>query len=503
MCGLFGFIGFKKQPIDIKSFIALGVENDTRGGHGCGIFCDGEIEYGPSSEKYFESFYEDSKLLPTIEAAEVLIGHDRKASIGGISDEKLQPVVSYDENGDIDFVLMHNGTITNHTELAKKYLSMEKEESDKFTDSQIMARIVYTHGFGVFSEYVGAGVFVIVDYRTPKRKPSVYVFKGKSKEHSYSKEAEEERPLYYIRTKNGLWFSSIMSYLRVMNYKQTDGVYTFPCNQVLLINHNANLQLIEKIDRSELVQKPSVVYTSGNSNSHWGKSKEANLYDSYDYGDYYDDYEGCGWYGYESQRPAVPGIYPIERTIDVGNSQTAQMFTNVQVNGQMEHTPLFRYIDSASKVPLTGVYYVNKFGQYVSQKDTQHPYELFLFNGVPIYGKEVLSTIVEYCGLQTECTNFDEMCQYFPELIYPFSQWPYYDFHDTRKYYRFSETGKQILYNGNLVVPFGKIDDLNFEFEEGELVGSKHQKKATSRFYKKYRIACMKNYDRILNYLTV
>ena len=444
MCGLFGFIGFKKQPVDVRSFIALGIENDSRGGHGCGIFCDGIIEYGTASEKYFESFYEDSKLLPSIKSAEVLIGHDRKASVGGVSDEKLQPVVNYDENGDVDFVLMHNGTITNHTELAAKYLSMDKTESDKFTDSQIMAQIVYTHGFKVFSEYVGAGVFVIVDYRTPKRKPSVYVFKGKSKEHSYSKEAEEERPLYYIRTENGLWFSSIMTHLKVMAYNMPNDIFTFPCNQVLLINHNDRLQLIETIDRSELVQKSSVVYISGGSSGNYGKSRiESMYYDRDDYGDMYDDYI-YGLYEPKPQASQVPGVYPSENVINVGNAQTAQMFANVQDHGQMEHTSMFHYVDSGSRIPLTGIYYVNKYGQYVSKKDTLHPYELFMFNGVPVYGKEVLSTIVEYCGLQTDCVNFDEMCEFFPEIIYAFSQWPYYDFKKTRKYYRFSDSGKQI-----------------------------------------------------------
>ena len=196
MCGLYGFIGFKKQPIDIVTFLALGIENDSRGGHGCGIFTDGNVEYGSSSDKYFEAFYEKSEILKSLRSAEILIGHDRKASVGGVSDEKLQPVVIKNEDDEVEFVLMHNGTITNHTELAQKYLSMPKEESDKLTDSQIMARIVHIHGFKVFGEYKGAGVFVIIDYRTPKRKPSVYVFKGKSKETSYSKEAEEERPLY-------------------------------------------------------------------------------------------------------------------------------------------------------------------------------------------------------------------------------------------------------------------------------------------------------------------
>lgn len=495
MCGLYGFIGLKPQPINITSFLALGVENDSRGGHGCGIFWDGKIEYGESSEKYFESFYEKSELLPTIKSAEILIGHDRKASVGGVSNEKLQPVVHYDDDANIDFVLMHNGTITNHTELAKKYLSMEKEESDKYTDSQIMCQIVYTHGFGVFAEYVGAGVFVMVDYRTPKRKPSVFVFKGKSKEHSYSKEAEEERPLYYIRTDNGLWFSSIASYLNIMCFGTESEVYTFPSNKVLLINNNKKLQLIEEIDRSELVQKPTTVTYYENTH----KNVQSLYYgDDYDYEGYY----CCG---------GPLGITPInndapllsESTIKNGVDASAQIIPNFHIKGRMEHSSTFRYIDSESKVPLTGVYFVNKFGEYQSERDLQHQYKLFLFNGVPVYGNDVLSTIIEYCGVQTDCVNFDEMCQYFPEVIYPFSQWPYYDFYQTHKYYRFTDSGKQLFYTGSLVVPFGKNDDMCFEFADGDLVGSKHQKKNMGKFYKKYKILCDKDYEKMLHYLTV
>lgn len=497
MCGLFGFIGFEKQKVDIRSFLALGVENDSRGGHGCGIFVDGQVEYGAASEKYFEKFYDQSQLLPKIKTAEVLIGHDRKASVGGICDEKLQPVViTNEETGQIDFVLMHNGTIVNHTELAQKYLNMDKTESDKLSDSQIMARIIYTHGFGVFAEYVGAGVFVMVDYRTPKRKPSVFVFKGFSKEYSYSTKATEERPLYYIRTPKGLWFSSMSNHLNIMRFGTDSPVYQFPYNIVMLINKDATLRIVEKIDRESMTQKQTVQTTVYTHNP--------NVYPYYN-ADYYDDYY-LNEFGYESSRANLC-VLGADSTPKENNTeiimQNAQCIENMIEKGQMICNDYFQYIDAQSRVPLTGTYYVDKFGKFTTDYNVKFPYKLYLFNGVPVFGETILDTIIDYCRTQTECVDFDEMCAYFPEIVYPFTSWPRYDINKDPHYLRFTKEGKTLPFTGHVVVPFGKIQDTVYTFIDGILTHKEATGKNTAKFYKKYKAYCHRDYEHILRFLTV
>ena len=51
MCGIFGIINTKKTKLDKKCFNVLGINNDSRGGDSCGIFIDGEVEYGVNTEK--------------------------------------------------------------------------------------------------------------------------------------------------------------------------------------------------------------------------------------------------------------------------------------------------------------------------------------------------------------------------------------------------------------------------------------------------------------------
>lgn len=266
MCGLFGYLG-KKQKINFGLLNMLGIDNDVRGGDSCGIFIDGEVEYGTGINKYYENFYNNSKLLKKYDGASIILGHDRKASVGHISEETAQPVVIYNDKQEVDFVMIHNGTITNYIELSKKYLGGFDYH---LTDSQIIAQIVYKHGYDVLSEYDGSGAFVFVDYRTKNRKPQYCLFKGASSQTIYSTEIAEERPLFYIHDVNGIWFSSISTVFHAITYKKDISVYKLPVNKLLTFE-NGKLTLIKEYDRSKKIQKIS--YSSSNyiihSNHNW------------------------------------------------------------------------------------------------------------------------------------------------------------------------------------------------------------------------------------------
>lgn len=212
MCGIWGIVNTRPRKFDYTTFCTLGIANDTRGGDSCGYFIDGNYEYGTKTvNKWFQYFFVKNKFLNTVNKSTIAFGHCRKASVGAINEATAQPVVISNKDGKVEYVLMHNGTIYNYEELAKKYIP--NIDIKGLTDSQVMANIFYYSGYESLNEYVGGAVFAIIDYRYES--PKVLLFKGASKKLQYDKEASEERPLYCCidSEKEELVFSSISSYL--------------------------------------------------------------------------------------------------------------------------------------------------------------------------------------------------------------------------------------------------------------------------------------------------
>lgn len=252
MCGIFGIINRRPKKFDYKTFCTLGVVNDSRGGDSCGVFIDGKVEYGVSKEKLFTDFFYGSKLINEKRDSDISIalGHCRKASVGVISEKTAQPVVLKDKDGNIRFVMVHNGTIYNYQELAKKYLG--NVDITGLTDSQVMARIFYYKGYDVLSEYIGGSVFVITDYRQPE--PQTLMFKGSSKMYSYSKGPTEERPLFLTINEGNVVFSSIEIYL----YTLCPGlpVYTLSANTLCQVGNGDDdkVTIIKQYPRTNATQ---------------------------------------------------------------------------------------------------------------------------------------------------------------------------------------------------------------------------------------------------------
>ena len=245
MCGIFGMISKKPKPFNKRAFCTMGARNDSRGGDSCGVFIDGQVEYGVDKEKLFISFFRGSKVLNQVTDCKVALGHCRKASVGKVSLETAQPVVLYNDSGAVDYVLIHNGTIHNYKELAKKYIP--EIDIDGLTDSQVMARIFYHKGYEALDEYMGGAVFVIHDYRIDK----TLIFKGSSKKYSTSKDPEEERPLFYCWHNGRFVFSSIYETLYSFYYEET--VYILPANSLLTIK-NGKLKVVETYPRENCGQ---------------------------------------------------------------------------------------------------------------------------------------------------------------------------------------------------------------------------------------------------------
>lgn len=302
MCGIAGIINQTPREFDYSTFCTLGIANDARGGDSCGVFIDGKCDYGVDKTKLFANYFPDSDFLNNVKTARIALLHCRKASVGVISKETAQPVV-LTEGGVVKFVVIHNGTIYNYKELAEKYIP--DIDITGLTDSQVMARIFYYAGYDVLDEYNGGSAFAIVDYRGIS--PRVLLFKGASKRHTYSKEAEVERPLYFCidKAKRELVFSSIGIYLLALRKDCT--TYSVRSNELLEFSGSA-LVTIKEYSREKCIQTREVAVvptynTFPYSRDYLGK------WDDYDYSDdtfVYDNYLSCNLldntYSYKGKR---------------------------------------------------------------------------------------------------------------------------------------------------------------------------------------------------------
>ena len=255
MCGIAGIINKTPRTFDYSTFCTLGIVNDSRGGDSCGVFIDGKYEYGVDKRKFFSTYFPNSDLLYDIKKSSIALLHCRKASIGTISKETAQPVILTNDKGKVEFVLLHNGTIHNYQNLAEKYIP--NVDITGMTDSQVMARIFYYKGYECLNEYNGGAVFAIVDYRN--KEPEVLLYKGASKRITYSKEAEEERPLFYCidKVKNELVFSSIGVYLLALR----KNLKVFSLNSNILCKFTGtSLVVIKEYKRENCIQNKETIY---------------------------------------------------------------------------------------------------------------------------------------------------------------------------------------------------------------------------------------------------
>jgi hypothetical protein len=269
MCGIFGLINKKPRKFDYTTFCTLGIQNDIRGGDSCGVFIDGKVEYGTKSERWFESFFQDSKLISETKECSIALGHCRKASVGAISEETAQPVCLKNEEGEIDFVVIHNGTIYNYKDLAAKYIP--NIDITGMTDSQVMTRIFYYEGYEVLSEYMGAAVFVIADYRT--KEPTILFWQGESKVSQYGK-IDLERPLWFAISDGQLVFSSLSDYFPAL-LRDWD-IYSLAPNWLFTFD-GKELRSVRNYPRTDVGQYNNIYNST--KNNYYGNYLTYNNYD--------------------------------------------------------------------------------------------------------------------------------------------------------------------------------------------------------------------------------
>lgn len=330
MCGIAGIVNKVPRAFDYSTFCTLGIANDARGGDSCGVFIDGKYEYGTKENKLFANYFLGSDLLYEADRASIALLHCRKASVGSISEKTAQPVIIKNAYGNVDYVLMHNGTIYNYEALAKKYIP--DIDITGMTDSQVMAHIFYHTGYESLNEYNGGAVFAIVDYR--ELRPKVMLFKGASKKTKWDTKITEERPLFYCidKAKRELVFSSIGIHLVALR-KKCD---TYCLRENTLCEFTGTeLTVIKYYSReSAFQQKEYAVQTSYRS-----------------YSDVYSLYD-------DDKGESLPFV-----TVDLNTN---------------------RYLHEGT--PLHGKVYLSIFGKIQSSatKDSKRTVEVFFFDGVAL-----------------------------------------------------------------------------------------------------------------------
>jgi len=266
-CGQWGYIGDSYNPLKIK---ILGLYNQTRGVHSCGVHIDNQTVKGTGDLKLWMDFIAATPLPATIESGDkVILGHARQASSGSYphNAEKQHPFHIGNKIG------QQNGTIKNDWDLARKY-KINRNEWE--VDTQLLYTIMDRHGYDVLEEYTGFAALMWKHADTPNE---LFVFKGAS---PYEKDDKfyVERPLYYLREDDGYYFSSMPEALDAINDdREAFKVETVPHNSVMRLYYDEEniirFQMIKKINR-DLTKAVSVPYNykehnvlvSGNGQAH-------------------------------------------------------------------------------------------------------------------------------------------------------------------------------------------------------------------------------------------
>lgn len=401
ICGIFGYVKSKPEPFDFMEFCTLGVHNDTRGKDSVGIYIDGESEYycKGANKSLFSDFIPESRLLQSVTTAQVAYGHDRAASVGDVSVKTAQPVILRDDDGKIEYVLMHNGTIHNYKELARKYIP--DVNISGLTDSQVMARIFFNSGYGALGEYNGGAVFAIIDYR--EETPKYLFWRGYSKKSQYSvQNTQEERPLFFLKSDGELMFSSLNTYLKAFRRKANSLV---PTPNVLISYNPATQEFksIEEYDRSSCFQdKP---YCSSCTTTATVSHTYA---PSYHTGAYSNDY-----------------VY----------ADTASGLC--YANGALMH----------------GKYRLSDYG-YVNPTGSMSANDMWFWQGVLLKNQEAFMYLEKFCD-ETNISK-EEMGKWYAELVRYLSPYPYMLMikNGISTMYKVNDPAGSVEYTGDVCYPF-------------------------------------------------
>lgn len=259
MCGLVGFYPKKNKKVELSVLAILGIGNEERGTDNAGI-CIGKDVFIKSQKDnkikdlLFNNLEEITSYLKSEDALnKPVILHARKSSIHNKTKaEHAHPFGWKAEDLSTYFYGAHNGNVKELYDLYSKY---RKSDDVKFIDYDIDSELlldcirtslIKTGSFtDVLSTYEGHAALLFYNENR------FYAWKGANNNI-------EERPLYYVETDGGFYFSSIESLLKI----------AFPSKDVISLNNNELLTFEKgKLATSEIIDRKIVSKTPAYANS--------------------------------------------------------------------------------------------------------------------------------------------------------------------------------------------------------------------------------------------
>lgn len=249
-CGLAGFYPKKNRRVDIHKLFILGVMNEERGTDSTGLTIGNTKFTGVDKYKKCRDFIENNieEIYKTNTRNQSCILHTRKSTIGANNIANCHPFIySSKNNSDRYFIIAHNGVITNTVDIKNKFLShIEDVDKSLFIDTHYIGTSLAQSFTGQCDEKE------ILKFYKGNAALLYYDSNGTFKAWKGASNNIEERPLYYIETRDGWYFCSIESSL-IVAFENKYEVQQVKNNELITF-HNGLLESSEIIDRTHEVE---------------------------------------------------------------------------------------------------------------------------------------------------------------------------------------------------------------------------------------------------------
>lgn len=267
MCGIAAFSGIKgltpeQARVAANKMKILGLYNKSRGVHGCGLYVNGQIfkgiEEGKKNTKEFDDFLSNPDFIwPELDLSlgNIMFLHTRQATGGAHTEANTHPFLIRSQDPKNNLVGVHNGTIENVWTMCTKY-DVSYVDKHIQVDSKALYTLIDKVGLDVLKEYKG---FAALVWTKPSDPGSIYVYHGAARKERNDEKTYEERPMFYMKTAEGLYFSSMESSLLAIRESAKQEVKCLDYNIVMKVTNGKFTTSRVTIEREEANLPPVVV----------------------------------------------------------------------------------------------------------------------------------------------------------------------------------------------------------------------------------------------------